>query len=202
MGAADRGLRRQAVRPTARSGTATGIAGVGMRRGSLAGLVFSGVLTAALAGCAGGDPEPVSTHGRSHRPTPAVATPQLAIGDKVRVAGLTANYHGTKNVARTSKVTIEIEDNYFSPTIIKGKPGQRIIVSLENESQSPHTFTIGGRYVDQQIAPGQLSEVPVVLPRSGNLSFFCTFQKKVGMAGGFNVSGPIGKPGPKAKTTR
>jgi plastocyanin len=171
-----------------------------MRARCLAILVVAGAF--GIAGCAGGDPDPAATHTKTPTSTPAVSQPQLAIGDKVRVAGVTANYHGTKNVAGASKVHIEIEDNYFAPTVIKGKPGQRIVVSLENESQSPHTFTIGGRYVDQQIQPGQLSEVPVVLPKSGNLSFFCTFQKKVGMAGGFNVSGPIGKPGPKATTTR
>jgi plastocyanin len=173
-----------------------------MRTRSLASLLFAGTLLFAAAGCAGADPEPAATHSRTAKPTPAVAEPQLAIGAKVRVAGVKANYHGTKNVAGASKVHIEIEDNYFSPTVIKGKPGQRVVVSLENESQSPHTFTVGGRYVDQQIQPGQISEVPVVLPKSGNLSFFCTFQKKVGMAGAFNVSGPIGKPGPKSKTTR
>ncbi len=171
-----------------------------MRRRSLAGLAFAGALV--MVGCAGPGPDPAATHTRSPKPTPAAAKPQAAIGDKVKIAGLTANYHGTKNVAGAAKVHIEIEDNYFSPTVIKGKPGQRIVVALENESQSPHTFTIGGRYVDQQIQPGGLSEVPVVLPKSGNLSFFCTFQKKVGMAGGFNVSGPVGKPGPKAKSTR
>jgi plastocyanin len=73
-------------------------------------------------------------------------------------------------------------------------------LQVENESQSPHTFTISGRYVDQQIQPGMISEVRVTMPKSGNLSFFCTFNKKIGMAGGFNVSGPIGKPGPKKKT--
>lgn len=159
-------------------------------------LVFS-VLP--FTGC-GGSPEPVQS--RAATPKPAKATPTLKIGSKAELAGVRANYHGTKDIAGTNKVSIEIEDNYFSPTVIKGKPGQRVLVSLENESQSPHTFTIAGTYIDMQIQPGGLSEVPVKLPKSGNLSFFCTFQKKNGMAGVFNVSGPIDKPGPKATARR
>jgi plastocyanin len=150
-----------------------------------------------LAGCTGDSPKGGSTP--THRPTPA-AQPKASVGEKIKVAGLVANYHGTKNVAGAKSVYVEIEDNYFAPTVIKAKPSQKILLRVENESQSPHTLTIGGRYVNQQIQPGMISEVRVTMPKSGNLSFFCTFEKKAGMAGGFNVSGPIGKPGPKKKT--
>jgi plastocyanin len=159
-------------------------------------LVFSAL---PFTGC-GGEPEP--TQSAAATPRPAKATPTLKVGSKVELAGVHANYHGTEDVSGARTMHIEIEDNYFSPTVIKGKPGQRLVVALENESQSPHTFTIGGSYVDQQIQPGGLSEVRVKLPESGNLSFFCTFQKKNGMAGVFNVSGPLGKPGPKATARR
>ncbi|MEQ4208211.1 cupredoxin domain-containing protein [Actinopolymorpha sp. B17G11] len=163
------------------------------------GLIVVLISVLSLTGC-GGDPEPARSGAAT--PKPAKATPTLQIGSKAELAGVRANYHGTKDITGARKVSIEIEDNYFSPTVIKGTPGQRIVVSLENESQSPHTFTIAGTYVDMQIQPGGVSEVPVRLPKSGNLSFFCTFQKKNGMAGVFNASGPIDKPGPKATARR
>jgi plastocyanin len=164
------------------------------------GLIVVLVLTVLpFTGC-GGEPEP--TRSSAATPQPAKATPTMKVGSKVELAGVRANYHGTKDVSGARKVNIEIEDNYFSPTVIKGKPGQRLLVALENESQSPHTFTIGSTYVDQQVQPGGLTEVRVKLPKSGNLSFYCTFQKKNGMAGVLNVSGPLGKPGPKATPRR
>lgn len=123
----------------------------------------------------------------------------------MRIAGTKANYHGMVDVSSAKgakKVRIEIEDSYFAPTVIKGRPGQRITVSLENESQSPHTFTIAGTYIDLVLEPGKLAEVPVRFPRSGNLSFYCTYEKKYGMAGAFHVSGPLGKPGPTTTPRR
>src|SRR5436309_1891921 len=142
-----------------------------------------------IAGCASSSPETAQTPAR---PSAAVAGPSL--GSKVEVAGVKANYHGTKDVSKAKRVYIEIEDNYFKPTVIKGKPGQRLLVSIENESQSPHTFTIGGTYVDLVMEPGRVSQSPLRLPKSGNLSFYCTVQKKNGMAGAFHVSGPLSKP--------
>ena len=161
-------------------------------------VVSLAIAAVALAGCSDSPPVHKVTP-TPKTPKPAVASPHVAMGARLKVAGANANYHGSKDISGAKKVYIEIEDNYFSPTVIKGDPGQKILVSLENESQSPHTFTIGGRYVDQEMQPGGLSEVKVTLPKSGNLSFYCKFQKKNGMAGGFNVTGPVGAPGPKTK---
>ena len=156
----------------------------------------------AVASCSGSPPAEERVTPTPEASTPATATPNVAIGAKLKVAGTNANYHGTRDVAGERKVSIEIEDNYFSPTVIKGKPGQRILVSLENEAQSPHTFTIAGRYIDLEMQPGKLSEVRVTLPKSGNLSFYCRYQKKNGMAGGFNVTGPVAAPGPTSTPDR
>ena len=51
-----------------------------------------------------------------------------------------------------------------------------------------HADHVGGMTADGQIT----------LPRSGNLSFFCLMHREDGMAGGFNVTGPVEAPDPKA----
>jgi len=151
-----------------------------------------GVSCLAIVGCSGGSsgptPSPTAT-------TPAKSPTGTAIGDKLDVAGLAATYHGTKDVRGARSVYIEMEDNYFAPTVLRGRPGQRLLVKVENESQSPHTFTTADGQVDMELQPGMVAEARVTLPRSGNLSFFCKLQKANGMAGGFTVSGPLDAPG-------
>lgn len=118
------------------------------------------------------------------------------------MAGLTANYHGTADVSQaTGKVIIELKDFFFEPTVLHGAPGQQVTFTLQNTSENPHTFTTADMSADIEVQPGMIAEGRVTLPRSGNLSFFCRFHKEQGMAGGFNVSGPVGAPDPKASPT-
>ncbi len=45
--------------------------------------------------------------------------------------------HGTKDVSDESgKVEIELYDNYFEPTVLKGKPGQKVELELKNEGNA------------------------------------------------------------------
>ena len=47
-------------------------------------------------------------------------------GGSTTIGGMTAQLHGTKDVSNESgKVEIELYDDYFEPTILKGKPGRR-----------------------------------------------------------------------------
>jgi len=80
--------------------------------------------------------------------------------------------------------------------VIRGKPGQELVLSLKNESQSPHTFTTADGKADIELRPRAIAEARITLPQSGNLAFFCRLDKSRPMAGVFNVSGPVDSPGP------
>jgi len=100
------------------------------------------------------------------------------------IGGVQAESHGTKDVSgETGKVEIEMYDNYFEPTILEGKPGQKVTIELKNEGKVAHTFTISEQSVDQEVEPADEAEVDVTFPESGELTFVCKFHQSSGMVG-------------------
>jgi plastocyanin len=123
----------------------------------------------AVAACGGGDEE-------------------SSEGGTTTVAGLEANDHGVKDVSGESELELELDDDYFEPTVLKGTPGQQLKLELENEGGSEHNLTIAELKVDQDVEPGESAEVDVTFPDSGTLSFFCKYHKSAGMAGALETS--------------
>jgi plastocyanin len=114
-------------------------------------------------------------------------------GGSTTIAGKTAELHGTKDVSgETGKVEIEMDDNYFEPTILKGKPGQTVTLELKNEGNNPHTLTISDQGIDQEVQPADEAEVDVTFPESGELAFVCRFHESNGMVGALEVSSAAG----------
>jgi plastocyanin len=110
-------------------------------------------------------------------------------GGSTTIGGMTSQLHGTKDVSNeTGKVEIEMYDDYFEPTILKGKPGQKITLELKNEGENPHTLTVSDQGVDQEIQPGEEAEADVTFPQSGELTFVCRFHESKGMVGALEVS--------------
>lgn len=111
-------------------------------------------------------------------------------GGSTTIAGMTAELHGTKDVSgETGKVEIELDDDYFEPTILEGEPGQTVTLELKNEGNNPHTLTISGQGIDQEVQPGDEAEVDVTFPKGGQLAFVCRFHESNGMVGALEVSG-------------
>jgi plastocyanin len=110
-------------------------------------------------------------------------------GGSTTIGGMTAELHGTKDVSgETGKVEIELYDDYFEPTILKGEPGQKVTLELKNEGENPHTLTISDQGVDKEVQPGDEAEADVTFPQSGELVFVCRFHESKGMVGGLEVS--------------
>jgi plastocyanin len=110
-------------------------------------------------------------------------------GGSTTIAGMTAELHGTKDVSgETGKVEIELDDDYFEPTILKGEPGQTVTLELKNEGNNPHTLTISDQGVDKEVQPADEAEVDVTFPESGQLAFVCRFHESNGMVGALEVS--------------
>jgi plastocyanin len=109
-------------------------------------------------------------------------------GVSTTVAGLEANDHGTMDVSGKDEAKLELDDDYFEPTVLKGAPGQKLKLELENEGQSEHNLTSTDMSIDQDVEPGESAEVNITFPDSGTVSFFCKYHKSSGMAGAFASS--------------
>jgi len=118
-----------------------------------------------LAGCGGGSDE-----GESE-------------GSTTMIAGVQANDHGTATVEDSGKTEVELDDNYFDPTVLQGEPGKNVLLELKNEGGAEHNFTLEAQSIDEDVEAGGETEVMVKMPQSGQLSFYCKYHKDVGMAG-------------------
>jgi plastocyanin len=109
------------------------------------------------------------------------------------IAGTQTESHGTKDVSdETGKVEIEMYDDYFEPTVLKGKPGQKVTLELKNEGKNAHTLTISDQSVDMEIQPADEGEVDVTFPQSGQLEFVCRFHESKGMIGALQAGSSSG----------
>lgn len=86
-----------------------------------------------------------------------------------------------------SNIEIKLEDNFFSPSTLVGKPGQKVTIELDNEGSAEHNFSLDSQKIDQNVQSGDKAEVTVTLPKSGVLPFYCEFHKSIGMTGQLKV---------------
>ena len=141
-------------------------------------------LVPVLAGC-----------GSSSSSSGNTTTEKSSEGGQKSIAGVMANDHGTKTVESGGKTEVEMDDFYFEPTVLQGKPGQKVTLELKNEGNTEHSFTIDSQNVDQELGPGEEAEVDVTIPKSGVVSFYCKFHKSSGMAGALATAGTGGMTG-------
>ena len=121
-------------------------------------------------------------------------------GGKKTIAGVPANDHGTKAVSG-GEAKVELDDFYFEPTVLKGKPGTQVTLELENEGSTEHNFSIDSQGIDKDVEAGEDAKVSVTIPQSGELSFYCKYHKSMGMAGALAVGGSGGMSGGEGTTT-
>jgi plastocyanin len=108
-------------------------------------------------------------------------------GGKKTIAGVPANDHGKKNVSGEAEV--ELDDFYFEPTVLTGKPGSQVTLELKNESSTEHNLSIDSQSIDKDVEAGEDAKVTVTFPKSGELSFYCKYHKGMGMAGALAAGG-------------
>ena len=116
----------------------------------------------------------------------ASPAPAAAPGKKsktVTMSGVTCADHGTKDVRKLSKLELEADDYYFGPTFLRGNPGQKLTLMMENEASTLHNITIPSLGIDKDIPPKGKVRVDVTFPASGVLTFSCKFHGPLGMAG-------------------
>ena len=118
----------------------------------------------------------------SPAPLRATAAP-AGKGKSVTLRGVTYADHGTKDVRNVSKLELEADDYYFSPTFLRGTPGQKLTLIVESEAATLHNISIPALGIDRDIPPKGKVQVDVTFPASGTLAFFCKFHGPVGMNG-------------------
>ncbi len=97
--------------------------------------------------------------------------------------GVTYADHGTKDVWKLSRLELEADDYYFSPTFLRGAPGQKLTLLVESEARTLHNISIPALGIDQDVPPKGKIQVNVTFPASGVLAFFCKFHAALGMNG-------------------
>jgi plastocyanin len=157
-----------------------------MRRQAVLGLVGAVALAVTTFGCGddgGSTTETGSASGSGSASAPAGAAP-------VSLPGTVAD-HGTAAL-EGSALDLELDDQYFAPTFVEASPGATVTVTLTNEGDLPHTFTIDDTAVDEEVAAGESATVEVTLPDRGSLRYYCRFHVAGGMQGAFVVSAEDG----------
>src|SRR5437867_2629334 len=117
---------------------------------------------------------------------PAPVQPAAAPSGKntsITLGGVTYANHGTKDVRNLSKLELEADDYYFSPTFLRGRPGQKLTLLVESEASTLHNISIPALGIDRNIPPKGKVEVNVTFPSSGVLAFFRKFHGALGMNG-------------------
>ena len=133
--------------------------------------VLAAVLAFAASACGGGG-----------------SNESAAEGGTTTVAGVAAADHGTKDASGMDELDVELDDDYFEPTVITGTPGQKLKLELENEGSNEHNLTLEAQKLDQDVEAGEKAEVTVTIPQSGQVSFYCKYHKQLGMAGALAAS--------------
>ena len=107
------------------------------------------------------------------------------------IGGFEATFHGSADVSDREEFGLELDDSYYGPTVLEGKTSQQLGVTLHNEGELPHTFTIDGQ-AEEELQPGDEDvRVYVTFPATGALVFYCRFHREQGMVGALSVGGSL-----------
>jgi plastocyanin len=103
----------------------------------------------------------------------------------------TVNNKGTTTLS-SGALTVTAQDFSFTPTFVKASAGATVAITLKNDGQNQHTFTIDSLSVDQVVQPGASATVNLRLPAGGTVAWYCRFHKGSGMQGAFVLPGASG----------
>jgi plastocyanin len=109
--------------------------------------------------------------------------------DHITIDGVGANFHGAARVVDGDTIEMEMDENYFGPTLLRGPAGATVTIELENDGVRAHNFSVPGQTIDVNCGVRAAGEVEVRFPRSGVLAFVCKYGLTSGMRGGLVAAG-------------
>jgi YVTN family beta-propeller protein len=104
------------------------------------------------------------------------------------IEGLPVADHGTLDVRELSEAVVKVDDYYFAPTVLRGRPGQRLHLHVENAASTLHNLSATALGLDRDLAPRGRLDVDVTFPPSGAVRFFCKFHAPLGQNGLLTVA--------------
>jgi plastocyanin len=116
--------------------------------------------------------------------------PEKLERDHIVIDGEGINFHGIGRAVDGGTIEMEMDDDYFEPTVLKGPAGATVTIELRNEGLHPHNFSVPGQRIDLNCGVRAHGEVEVGFPRSGVLIFTCKYTATSGMRGALAVKGP------------
>jgi plastocyanin len=154
-------------------------------------LVAALLITAApfIAGCGAqtaGSNASASDYAASYSTGGGAAGSQTSAGSSsgsVKLGDFLFNDLGTMDAVGKPDLALGVRGLAFSPTFIRGTPGQKLTLKMENATSTPHTFTLADQMIDQSLAPNGKAEFSIAFPASGVLRFFCRLHETAGMNG-------------------
>jgi nitrosocyanin len=85
--------------------------------------------------------------------------------------------------------TVQAVDFKFEPNTLTAKVGQPITVTIKNNGQAEHNFSIESLKVNQDVEKGDSKTVTFTPTTAGNIEFFCEYHKaSKGMTGTLNAT--------------
>lgn len=153
--------------------------GVAMRDRNRLQLAVAGIMTMAVlaSACSSSSGSGSSSGSEGDEGSPGTIT----------LNGQTANDHGAKDVSGGGEEEVEVDSFYFNPTVFTAHAGDKLTLTLSNESSTLHNFSLPDQNIDMDIPADDSITVTVVFPDSGTQVFFCKYHESSGMAGGLKV---------------
>ena len=93
-----------------------------------------------------------------------------------------------------SSLEVVAQDFKFDQTSLDVEPGAEVTVTLTNEDEAEHTFTIEELDVEAEAAGGETAEATFTAPDSGSYEFICEYHPDE-MSGTLSVGGDTGAGG-------
>lgn len=88
--------------------------------------------------------------------------------------------------------TVVAQDFSFETSSLEFEPGADVTVTLDNQGEVEHTFSIEELDVEAEAAGGETAEATFAMPESGSLEFFCEYHPDQ-MTGTISVIGAGGE---------
>jgi len=121
--------------------------------------------------------------GTDSTPRSGASTPE-----RTTIAGVSTVVRGRLSITGTTP-SITIQDNYFEPNLLTATPGAALTFMLKNDGGALHNFSITEQLFDKDVPAGTSLSVPVTVPASGRVVFFCKYHRDdSGMIGALDVS--------------
>jgi YVTN family beta-propeller protein len=83
----------------------------------------------------------------------------------------------------SAELTLRADDYYFAPASLRGRPGERLRLRVENTSGTLHNLTVPALGLDRDLPPRGRVEIELQLPAEGVLTFHCKFHGPLGQNG-------------------